>query len=157
MMVFKTLLLLLGFVASADLMGQEPTIVDPTISALIEHERRIEQSVVAGDLAALDTVYSADFQFTHGDGQIQTKTEWLATVEQAKASGAFRSRLLRDQVGELPRSPPKSRAGQFRSLDGEPFRKCRADDRSRSPAPQARLLGPGRSYGRKIADRTRDP
>ena len=102
MRVLKTLLLgLLAFVASADLMGQESTTVDPTISALIEHERRIEQSVVAGDVAALDTVYSADFQFTHGDGNIQTKTEWLATVEQAKASDVFRSRLLRDQVGEL--------------------------------------------------------
>jgi len=102
MKVLKILLLgLLGFVGSADLTGQESVTVDPTVTALFEHERHIAESVVAGDLAALDTVYSADFQFTHGSGQIQTKTEWLAAVEQAKASEVFNNRLLRDQVGEL--------------------------------------------------------
>ncbi len=102
MQVLKILLLgLLGFVGSSDLMGQESVTVTPTVAALLEHERHIAESVLAGDLAALDTVYSADFQFTHGSGQIQTKTEWLTTVEQAKASELFTSRLLRDQVGEL--------------------------------------------------------
>ena len=93
--------ILLGLVGPTEAAAQRQTEVDPTIRLLIQHERQVAQDVVSGDIAALDTVYAADFQFTHGTGLIEGKGEWLSTVERAKASELFRSRLVRDQIGEL--------------------------------------------------------
>jgi ketosteroid isomerase-like protein len=43
-------------------------------------EQRIEDAVVKADLKYLRSVYASDFRFTHGDGQVQSKKEWLELV-----------------------------------------------------------------------------
>jgi uncharacterized protein DUF4440 len=40
----------------------------------------IDHSVVSKDKAALDTLYSDDFMFTHGTGHIDNKSSWLNGV-----------------------------------------------------------------------------
>jgi hypothetical protein len=52
----------------------------------------LETAVLAQDRAALDTLYAADFQFSHGTGEHDTRQTWLL---QALATPApFRSRRV---------------------------------------------------------------
>jgi hypothetical protein len=44
----------------------------------------IDHSVVSKNKAALDTLYSDDFMFTHGTGHIDNKSSWLNGVLDAK-------------------------------------------------------------------------
>lgn len=75
--------------------------VNPTVQLLIAHEQGVADAVVRGGIVALDTVYAESFQFSHGTGTVQSKTEWLVTVERAKATQTFHSRSVRDQTGEV--------------------------------------------------------
>ena len=43
-----------------------------SVGALFEYERTIARNVAAGSMAFLDSVYPADFRFTHGDGRVDT-------------------------------------------------------------------------------------
>jgi len=48
---------------------------EPDEIVRLEHAQAA--AVVAADLATLDAIYADDFRFTHGTGEVQTKTEWL--------------------------------------------------------------------------------
>jgi ketosteroid isomerase-like protein len=56
-----------------------------TSSEIKELEQRIEDAVVKADLKFLKSVYADDFRFTHGDGEVQNKTEWLELVAKREA------------------------------------------------------------------------
>lgn len=51
-----------------------------TSTEIKELEQRIENAVVMADLKFLKSVYADDFRFTHGDGDVQNKTQWLELV-----------------------------------------------------------------------------
>lgn len=51
-----------------------------TSTELKQLEQRIEEAVVKADIKFLESVYSSDFRFTHGDGEVQNKKEWLELV-----------------------------------------------------------------------------
>jgi ketosteroid isomerase-like protein len=44
---------------------------------IVRLEHAQAAAVVAADLPTLDAIYADDFRFTHGTGEVQTKTEWL--------------------------------------------------------------------------------
>jgi hypothetical protein len=47
----------------------------PADSALLAHlDAAIELAVVRGDTAGLDTLYAADFRFTHSTGDVDGRT-----------------------------------------------------------------------------------
>jgi ketosteroid isomerase-like protein len=46
--------------------------------------RAIEEAVIAKDVARLETLYADDFIFTHGTGLVQTKNQWLDTVQSSE-------------------------------------------------------------------------
>ena len=56
-----------------------------TSAEIKELEQRIEDAVVKADLKFLKSAYADDFRFTHGDGEIQNKTEWLKLVAKREA------------------------------------------------------------------------
>ena len=51
-----------------------------TFNDLKQLEQRIEEAVVKADIKFLKSVYANDFRFTHGDGEVQNKKEWLELV-----------------------------------------------------------------------------
>ncbi|HUQ30613.1 MAG TPA: nuclear transport factor 2 family protein [Pyrinomonadaceae bacterium] len=53
--------------------------VDATVE-IKQLEQRIEDAVVKADIKFLESVYANDFRFTHGDGEVQNKAEWLGLV-----------------------------------------------------------------------------
>jgi ketosteroid isomerase-like protein len=53
-------------------------------------EQRVEDAVVRGDVGFLRGVYAEDFRFTHGDGAVQDRAQWLKDV----ATGQFISRKV---------------------------------------------------------------
>lgn len=53
-------------------------------------EQRVEEAVVRADVRFLRGVYAEDFRFTHGDGAVQDREQWLDDV----ASGQFISRKV---------------------------------------------------------------
>lgn len=59
---------------------QVPAANADTSAEIKQLEQRIENAVVMADLKFLESVYAEDFRFTHGDGEVQNKTEWLELV-----------------------------------------------------------------------------
>ena len=57
---------------------------------LRELEQRTEEAVVRADLGFLRGVYAEGFRFTHGDGEVQDRAQWLKDV----ATGQFLSRKV---------------------------------------------------------------
>jgi hypothetical protein len=53
-------------------------------SYLVNLNQRVDDRVVEQNTAALDSLYAADFIFSHGSGNIQDKKAWLATVGRTK-------------------------------------------------------------------------
>lgn len=49
-------------------------------SFLISLNQQIDNFVVAKDTAALNRLYTSDFVFSHGSGNIQNKQDWLRSV-----------------------------------------------------------------------------
>ena len=68
------LFILFTFVAQVSMVRAD------TSAEIIQLEQRIEDAVVKADLKFLESVYASDFRFTHGDGEVQNKTEWLKLV-----------------------------------------------------------------------------
>ena len=68
------LIILFTFVAQVSMVRAD------TSAEIIQLEQRIEDAVVKADLKFLESVYASDFRFTHGDGEVQNKTEWLKLV-----------------------------------------------------------------------------
>ena len=52
-------------------------------SLLIILNQRIDDLVVQRNTLALDSLYAADFVFSHGSGRVEGKTGWLTTVGRA--------------------------------------------------------------------------
>ena len=52
-------------------------------SLLIILNQRIDDLVVERNTLALDSLYAADFVFSHGSGRVEGKTAWLTTVGRA--------------------------------------------------------------------------
>ena len=52
-------------------------------SLLISLNQKIDDYVVQKNTTALDTLYAADFVFSHGSGRIEGKPGWLTTVGRA--------------------------------------------------------------------------
>ena len=71
--------------------GQSTTSADSaTVAAL---EQRVDNAVVAREVAFLDSVYTSDFRFKHSTGDLDTRAAWIASVQ--------RSRFLSRQVDSL--------------------------------------------------------
>jgi ketosteroid isomerase-like protein len=62
-------------------------------AAIASLERRTENAVVARDIAFLDSAYTSDFRFKHSTGDLDTRAEWIASVQ--------RSRFASRQVDSL--------------------------------------------------------
>ena len=62
-------------------------------AAIATLEQRIENAVVAREIAFLDSAYTADFRFKHSTGDLDTRAEWIASVR--------RSRFVSRQVDSL--------------------------------------------------------
>lgn len=58
---------------------------------LQDFEKKIDEAVVAADIAFLQHAYADDFHFKHGTGLIDDKASWLASV--AKNKGVYISRI----------------------------------------------------------------
>jgi ketosteroid isomerase-like protein len=54
--------------------------VNSAIATIESVNTRIEDAVVAKDLASLEALYADDFVFTHGTGLVQTKSQWLDSI-----------------------------------------------------------------------------
>jgi hypothetical protein len=52
-------------------------------SYLLTLNQQIDSYVVSRNLKALDSLYAADFVFSHGSGKVEGKSGWLKTVERA--------------------------------------------------------------------------
>jgi hypothetical protein len=61
--------------------------------------KAVDEGVVTKNLVSLDTLYAADFVFTHGTGFIDTKKSWLENV--AKKEQIFISRVQDSTTVEL--------------------------------------------------------
>lgn len=48
---------------------------------IVRLEHAQAAAVVAVDLPTLDAIYADDFRFTHGTGEVQTKSEWLDDLQ----------------------------------------------------------------------------
>jgi hypothetical protein len=78
--------------ASASVQAQTPRMA-PTDSALLARlDAAIEAAVVQGDTLALDTLYAADFTFTHSTGEVDDRVAWLH--RSAARPRPFRSRTV---------------------------------------------------------------
>ena len=53
---------------------------DTAASAVLAAERRWTESLVKGDLAALDRLYADDLVYVHSGGNVESKTEFLDRV-----------------------------------------------------------------------------
>ena len=58
----------------------QPPFSDTSASYISGLNVFIDHSVVSKDKAALDTLYSEDFMFTHGTGHVDNKSSWLKGV-----------------------------------------------------------------------------
>ena len=52
-------------------------------SYLVWLNQQIDSYVVSKDVKALDSLYAADFVFSHGSGRVEGKEGWMKTVERA--------------------------------------------------------------------------
>jgi len=62
-------------------------------AAVAALEQRIENAVVAREIAFLDSAYTPDFRFKHSTGDLDTRAQWMASVQ--------RSRFASRQVDSL--------------------------------------------------------
>jgi hypothetical protein len=75
----KALFLFLSSLTAIALQGQESS-----GDIIIRLNQRIDDYVVQQKVEALDTLYGADFVFSHGSGKVEGKESWLKTVAKAK-------------------------------------------------------------------------
>jgi ketosteroid isomerase-like protein len=61
--------------------GQTESMADSNL--IRELNQRIDQYVVERKIQALDSLYAADFVFSHGSGRVEGKAGWLTTVARA--------------------------------------------------------------------------
>jgi len=54
------------------------------VQQLEKINRMLELATMHQEITTLDSVYSEDFIFTHGSGNVQTKSQWLASVSRGK-------------------------------------------------------------------------
>jgi ketosteroid isomerase-like protein len=70
-------------------LGQSTTARTNADSIIIQRieviNRMMESAVIHKELTSLDTMYTEDFIFTHGSGNVQTKSQWLKSVGSGKA------------------------------------------------------------------------
>ena len=76
----KKLIALLSLVFSLSVVAAQKNAPNDSIY-LITLNQKIDDYVVQRNLSALDTMYAADFVFSHGTGLIEGKTGWLSAVE----------------------------------------------------------------------------
>jgi hypothetical protein len=94
----KRLLLLLSALMglASPALAKTPT---PAELDLIAWQQKIDDAVVATDLAFLQGAFTEDFHFKHGTGKEDTKQSWLESVE--KNRGGFVSRIHSDVEAEI--------------------------------------------------------
>lgn len=74
----KTISLLILILHFQTVMAQNKTVRDS--SYIIILNQQIDNYVMQHKVAALDTLYAADFVFSHGTGLIEGKAGWLTAV-----------------------------------------------------------------------------
>ncbi len=79
----STICLFLVTLLSTSLVTAQ-TAAGPDSSYIISLNQQIDNFVVVQNVAALDTLYAADFVFSHGTGKIEGKAGWLKTVGKTK-------------------------------------------------------------------------
>jgi ketosteroid isomerase-like protein len=77
--LLSVLLLSLVFSSNSFASGSKDSAYLDALNRFIDH------AVVNKDKAALDTLYSEDFMFTHGTGLIDSKSSWIKGVTSEKA------------------------------------------------------------------------
>jgi len=60
--------------------------VNDVETELVALEELMAASVLVADIPTLEKMYSDDFLFTHGTGEVQTKEQWLAGLENGSPS-----------------------------------------------------------------------
>ena len=60
-----------------------PATAQSNSSYLVWLNQQIDSYVVSKDVKALDSLYAADFVFSHGSGRVEGKEGWMKTVERA--------------------------------------------------------------------------
>lgn len=88
-----------GLLGPASLSAQALKQVSSDSSLLASLDATIERAVVQGDTAALDTLYSTDFRFTHSTGMADGRTEWLQRA--VARPSPFRSRTVDSVAVEI--------------------------------------------------------
>lgn len=73
------IIFLFFFLSGFQLRAQQ-SVSDTSASYISSLNTFIDHSVVSKNKAALDTLYSDDFMFTHGTGHIDNKSSWLNGV-----------------------------------------------------------------------------
>jgi hypothetical protein len=77
-----------------------PSLLSGQIAAPVAQlDSILEAAVLTQDRAALDTLYAADFQFSHGTGEHDTRQTWL--VQALATPAPFRSRRVDSVSVEL--------------------------------------------------------
>jgi ketosteroid isomerase-like protein len=77
--MIKYSMLIVLFAAGTTLFAQTSN----DSSHLLQLNQQIDQYVVERNVAALDSLYAADFVFSHGSGRIEGKAGWMKTVGRA--------------------------------------------------------------------------
>jgi Domain of unknown function (DUF4440) len=90
--------------------GQSPRAMQSDSTMLAVVDATIEMAVVRGDTGALDTLYAADFRFTHSTGEVDDRRAWLQRA--AASPRLFRSRTV-DSVAVEVHGPVALTAGQL--------------------------------------------
>ena len=75
----KSFCFILFFLTRLESTSQSLAIADS--SHLLELNQLIDDFVVKKNLAGLDSLYAADFVFSHGSGRVEGKARWMNTVE----------------------------------------------------------------------------
>jgi ketosteroid isomerase-like protein len=65
---------------------------EDTSEKIAEINKLIDRAVVKRDVATLEKYYGADFVFTHGTGQVDSKKSWIKSIEKLSDSNRYISR-----------------------------------------------------------------
>ena len=77
----KSFLFIFIILMRSDISGQ--TLPLPDSSQILFLNQLIDDLVVKKDLAGLDSLYAADFVFSHGSGRVEGKNGWMGTAGKA--------------------------------------------------------------------------
>jgi hypothetical protein len=79
------LLIVVTVITRAQQIIPSANIETSTIHKIEAINWNIENAVLRHDIFCLDTLYEADFIFSHGSGKVETKSQWLESIKSGKS------------------------------------------------------------------------